>query len=144
MVLIFHGSYFDGLLSTEQLTEISLAYPDDITKVTFIVAYYFWKDLINLYDVSLGVSFWHRNLERYNVSHSGLHSRRLNLINTQARIQTASCHSRWHCIPSTSPILPRKHSRDTTCIRIPYVFIFSIISAVLNYLTFCQCSNVEN
>ena len=74
VVLIFHGSYFDGSLTTEQLTEISLAYPDDITKVTFNIAYCFWKDLINLYDVSLGVSFWHRNLERCNVSYTGLHS----------------------------------------------------------------------
>ena len=37
--LKFHGSHFDGLLTTEQLAEIRQAYPDDITKV--IVSYCF-------------------------------------------------------------------------------------------------------
>ena len=42
-------------------------------------------------------------------------------MNTQSSIQEDGCHSRWHCVPSASPIFPGKCFEDTTCIRIPCV-----------------------
>ena len=45
-------------------------------------------------------------------------------MNTQAPIQATSSHSRWHFVSSTSQIPFGKYSRDTTCIRIPYVYFF--------------------
>ena len=65
-------------------------------------------------------------------------------MNTQARIQAASCHSRWHFVSSTSQILSGKHSRDTACIRIPYVFFFQLYLWHSKSSAFFQCSNVAN
>ena len=58
-------------------------------------------------------------------------------MNTQTPIQATSCHSRRHFVSSTSQIPSGKHSRDTTCIRIPYGFFFSdLFVNFLNHLPF--------
>lgn len=48
VVVLIHGRYYGGLLTTELLTEIGLAYPDDVTKVTvsFLFLITFGKVLI--------------------------------------------------------------------------------------------------
>ena len=71
VVVLIHGRYYGGLLTTELLTEIGLAYPDDVTKVTvsFLFPVTFGKVLIYLSDIFPGVSFRHWNRERYKVSY---------------------------------------------------------------------------
>ena len=53
VVVLIHGRYYGGLLTTELLTEIGLAYPDDVTKVTvsFLFLITFGKVLIYLSDI---------------------------------------------------------------------------------------------
>ena len=102
-----------------------------------------WKgSYLFFWYVSVGVSFRHWNLERYDVSNTS-DFKVIRLMNTQTRIQATSCHSRWHCVSSTSQIPPGKHSRDTTCIRILY-FFFQLYLWCSKSSSFCQCSNVAN
>lgn len=115
-------SYFDGLLPTEQLNEVGLAYPDDITKASlfFLSHSKRFPSIANWYNLSLGIPFQHWNLERFNVSYIRL-EKVTQLMYIQSWIQANSCYSRWSDISSTSPIPVGTDFKDTDRICIPYV-----------------------